>query len=115
MARELPVRTDWQRQVVATRTMRGQVYVLLSIHKTTCDACRYGVHFDTLWGSTGGDACRVTWCGSCFNADCAWVELDEDTRARWQGLVQRASAQPALPCWNAARPAIEDLERRGLV
>jgi len=107
--------TYWQEQVVATRTSGGQIFLLLSVRKTPCDNCRYGVHFDTTWGSPAGEIHRISWCGSCFNAECAHAELDERQHRSWQALVRLASAQPVLPCWNSARPAIEDLERRGLV
>ena len=115
MTQELPVSGEWQRHVVATRTPSGQVFVLLGIRKCTCEHCRYGVHFDTVWGSTAGEGVRLAWCASCFNADYGPTELDEGLRGFWRRLVREFSDEPAHHCWNGARPAIEDLERRGLV
>jgi hypothetical protein len=115
MALEIPVRSGWQGHVVATRSHRGQVYVLLSVRKTTCDICRYGVRFDTRWGSASGEVQRIEWCTSCFNAESGVTDTDEQLEFRRQRLVQRASSSPPEQCWTSARPAIEDLERRGLV
>ena len=115
MVQEFPVNTDWQHDVVATRSPSGQVYLLLAVRKCTCEHCRYGVHFDTLWGSTTGEGLRLAWCGSCFNADYGPADLDEGLQGFWHGLVRRFDDGHVEHCWNAARPAIEDLERRGLV
>lgn len=115
MALEMPVRSDWKQQVIATRTARGQVFLLLAVRKTECEICRYGVRFETTWASTTGDVNRLAWCRSCFNADCAAAELDEGLRRHWRGVMLRAALQPPLDYWTGARSAIDDLERRGLV
>lgn len=114
MAVEIPVRSDWQGSVVAARTSAGQVALLLELRKFACDNCRYGVHFDTVWGSISGEAHRITWCSSCFNADCARVEVAETVREHCAEVVGQVREQPEA-LWSGARPAIEDLERRGLV
>jgi hypothetical protein len=113
MPHEFPVRSGWQEQVVATRTRLGQVYLLLDVRKTPCPNCGYGVHVETTWGSTTGDANRLTWCSSCFNAHCEGAELSEGQQHLWQSLVQGLPER--LDYWAGARPAIEELERRGLV
>ena len=115
MARELPVKTEYQQYVVATKTRTGLVYVLLGVRKTTCERCRYGVYVDTLWGSTDGDLNRITWCSSCFNAECDHLDMDEGLYDSWRRLVELVEAEPFPDYWSGARPAIEDLERRGLV
>jgi hypothetical protein len=107
-------RSEWQHQVVVTRNRAGDC-VLLAIRKTECEECGYGVEFDTLWGSTLGEAHRITWCASCFNALCERVELDEGQRSACYALVKHIAAHPPATYWCSARPAVEDLERRGLV
>jgi hypothetical protein len=114
MARDLPVRPDWQAQVVATKTPAGPVYVLIDLEKASCEDCRYGIRFDTVWASGAGEGMRMAWCESCFNAHTERVELDEPHRALAQ--VAHQSVPPSeVHCWNGARPAVEDLERRGLL
>ena len=114
MARQIQVRSDWRRHVVATRN-RGGIQVLLGIRKSRCEICGHGIHFDTLWGSSIGEGQRITWCGSCFNAECSRAEIDETARHQCRDLVESIDSQPPATYWSCARPAIEDLERRGLV
>jgi hypothetical protein len=62
----------------------------------------------------GGKAEEVAWCGHCFNATCHGVILDEEHRRRYRVVrVAVAEGRVSEP-WPAARPAVEDLERRGL-
>ena len=111
---EIPVRSGWQHGVVATRNRAG-VCVLLGIRKRRCDCCEYGIEVETLWGSTLGEAHLISWCASCFSAECEQAELDEGQRSACRALVERIALQPPATYWCSARPAVEDLERRGLV
>lgn len=115
MRQELPVRSEWQQHVVATRTRTGHVFVLLGVRKSTCEVCRYGEHFETTWGSTTGEANRITWCRSCFNAECTGAELEDHLQPFWDQRVSDLSGKQSPDYWNGARPAIDDLERRGLI
>jgi hypothetical protein len=115
LRRTPPSHPSWRDRPVATRTLAGAVYVLLDLRKAPCDICRYGERFDTTWGSAAGDANHITWCRSCFNAEFDRAELDERLEPEWRRRVERAVADPTLHCWSGARPAVEDLERRGLV
>ena len=114
MGVEIPVRSEWQRHLVATRAPSGAVYLLLCLRRHTCDDCRGGIRFETLWAGLDGEALRIGWCRRCFGATCARIELDEELRPLWRDRAARFAAEP-IPCWNGARPAVEDLERRGLL
>ena len=114
MPYEFPVRTGWQECVVATRTRLGHVYVLLGVRKTLCDNCGSGVHVETVWGSTTGDVNRLTWCRSCFNAEFERAEPDADQELLRQSLVEKLTGEE-IDYWPGARPALDDLERRGLI
>ena len=105
----------WQPDVVTTRTSSGQVYLLLGVRKTTCDNCRYGVHFETTWCSTTGEVNQIQWCSSCFNADCARGEMDEGLRGLWRRQLVQLEVRPREVYWSSARLAVEDLLERGLV
>src|SRR5438034_1617204 len=115
MAKEIPVGDAWQEQIVATRTLSGQVLYLVEVRKQECESCRYGTLVLTTWSTASGETQRITWCTSCFNADCLPAEPDEGMRERLNRLSRRVSHTESPPCWNGAKPAIEDLERRGLV
>src|SRR5438270_12013012 len=115
MAKEIPVGDAWQEQIVATRTLSGQVLYLVEVRKQECDSCRYGTVVITTWSTASGETQRITWCTSCFNADCLPTEPDARMQARLRRLTQRLAGADSLTYWNGAKPAIEDLERRGLV
>jgi hypothetical protein len=115
MAKELPVGDAWQNQIVATRTLSGQVLYLVEVRKCECETCRYGTQVITIWSTAGGEIQRITWCTSCFNADCLPAELDERLQERLRRLARRVARGGNVKPWNGAKPAIEDLERRGLV
>lgn len=115
MALDIPVRSEWQRQLVATRCREGHTYLLVGVRKSTCDACRYGTRVDTFWGSPTGRSYRINWCTSCFDAECIPVELEEAVRPLLSSLIREVSQEPPRTYWNGARAAIADLEQRGLL
>ncbi len=115
MGREIPVNSGWRDHVVATKTMRGQVHLLLSIRKTTCDDCGTGIRFDTVWCSPMDTPHVLSWCSTCFDANCICTELNEELTQLSTTLLDRHTRGLDVPYWNSARPAIEDLERRGLL
>jgi hypothetical protein len=110
-----PIQTAWTQTVVATRSPAGKVFLLLTLRKAACEACRFGVRFDTTWAARCGETVRITWCRSCFNADCEPAELDRRLRPVLRRMAARLDAEPGVRAWEGARPAVEDLERRGLV
>lgn len=115
MAIPLPTRDDWRRTLVTTRTSSGQILILYSVAKRTCDLCPHGTETVTLWIAPTGKAERIVWCSSCFNARCEPVDARQLDRRRATWLQKQALAAPVLHPWSAARLAVEDLERRGLL
>lgn len=94
---------------------RAGTQLLLGVRKEECSCCGYGTRIDTLWASAEGEANRISWCQSCFNAECDAVELSERQRRACRALVRKVVLDPPARTWSCARPAIEDLEARGLV
>jgi hypothetical protein len=115
MGHQIPVHDAWKEQLIATRTVTGQIYLLLSVEKRACENCRYGTVFETVWGAPSGEMQRIIWCTTCFNADCDPTEPDEGAYRAWNRLVQRMNQEPNLTCWNGAKAAIEELERQALI
>jgi len=107
--------SSWHRRVIATRVRSGLVTFLLRVKKSTCRRCRFGVHFDTVWGTAAGEAHRITWCQTCFNADCSEVDLSKGLQRVWQDTISRVDDPSLLTYWNGARSAVEELDQQGLV
>jgi hypothetical protein len=115
MPRELPIADAWKEYVVTTKTLAGQLLFLVSVRKEECELCRYGTRVVTIWSTSGGETQLIYWCTSCFNADCFPYELDDPGARGLKALREPVSGQPRIESANGARPAIEDLERRGLI
>ena len=97
---------------VVMRDSSGQLLVLLELRTVDCDNCRFGTVHDTVWSTLDGQAERMRWCGSCFNAISEPVDLDAEEQLRLHSLTERLLVQDPLECWAAARSAVEALQRR---
>lgn len=115
LGQQIPVREAWRDHLIATRTMAGQIYLLLSIEKHACENCSSGTQITTIWGSPSGDMQKVVWCTTCFNADCDPTDPDESAYRTWNRMVERLNGERHLICWNGAKAAIEEMERRALI
>lgn len=103
------------REVVAMRPATGQARFLVTVRKEPCGACRRGVRTISVWSTLRQHAEEVAWCEHCFNATCRRVQLRAEEQQRFTALRSGVAAPPPGSCWNAVRPALEDLERRGLL
>jgi hypothetical protein len=115
MPRELPVADAWKEYIVTTKTLTGEILFLVSVRKEECELCRYGTRVLTTWSTHSGETQLIYWCTSCFNADCFPIELDESAARRLDEVSGHVRPEDLRNSWNGAKPAIEDLERRGLV
>jgi hypothetical protein len=92
-----------------------RVRYLLHVKRERCSYCDTGTRTTSVWATATGRAETVSWCGHCFNAVCEPVKMDEEHQVRYQ-LVRAAVTEGRVSApWRAARPALEDLERRGLL
>jgi hypothetical protein len=111
----IEVREGWKESVVAMRPERGLRRFLMAVRKEACPACGSGVRTVSIWSTLQELAEEVAWCAHCFNATCRRVPLEPAERQRCHSLRVAVRDNPAATCWKAVRPALEDLERRGLL
>jgi hypothetical protein len=105
----------WLTEAVLLQLPSGGLRYLIQVHQEPCTHCSTGTRVVSIWASIRGRCESVTWCGHCFNAVCEWVPADDERRRRFQ-LVQAAISDGRVsPVWRAARPAVEDLQNRGLI
>jgi hypothetical protein len=112
---EIPVREGWKAEVIALQPPRGQARYLVAVWKERCPSCSRGVRTLSVWGTLAGLTEEVAWCAHCFNATCQPVPPGAAALQQLHLLRQVVDAGPAPLPWPAARPALEDLERRGLL
>ena len=96
------------------RPAAGRTRYLLRAHREACAYCSTGTRTVSLWATSPGKAEEVAWCGHCFNATCETVPLDEEHLERFQSVRETVTRGKAPRTWAAVRPALEDLERRGV-
>jgi hypothetical protein len=117
--RDLPVdhaaRDLWMDEVVQLRPPSGRVRYLLYVRREPCDDCGTGVRMISVWGTSKGRGEVVAWCGHCFNAICEPIGLAEEYQERFDHVRAAASRTKSGQMWPAVRPALEDLERRGVL
>jgi len=108
-------RDRWLDELVQLVPMSGRVRTLLRVKRERCVHCPMGTRTVSIWVTPQGKGEAVAWCGHCFNATCERYPLDDEHRARFDALQTTVSEEaPPVP-WRAARLALEDLERRGVL
>ena len=112
---EQTVKEPWLEEAVQLELPTGRVRYLLSVHREPCPHCKTGTRVSSVWATTARQAEIVEWCGHCFNAVCEALPLDAEQVARFAAVRAVVSSGKVSRKWHAARPALEDLERRGLL
>lgn len=102
--------------VIRIRPPSRSVRYLLHARKESCGCCPSGSRVVSLWVTGRGSAEELSWCDRCFNAYCELVELPEAHRPRYAAIrASVARRRPTSPPWPAARQALVEAERRGLL
>lgn len=102
-------------EAVLLQLPSGRVRYLIQVQQQPCEQCRAGIRVNSVWASVQGQGERVAWCSHCFNATCERVPMDQEHRERLSRVLAAIAAGRVSQAWQAARPAVEDLRRRGLL
>ncbi|HTE20999.1 MAG TPA: hypothetical protein VK689_21750 [Armatimonadota bacterium] len=105
----------WLREAVRFRPLSGAIRYLVQVRREPCTHCPRGTRTVSIWVTARGRAEQVAWCHLCFNAVCEPVPLEDEHRTRYAIVRAAVSEGRVSPPWQAARPALDDLERRGLL
>lgn len=112
---ENPLCGGWQQEIVAIRHRRGHPRYLITVVREPCPKCATGTRTRSTWATLTGVGEEVAWCAHCFNATCRPADLGPEDHERLLDLRASVGARPNPRLWEAVRPALEDLERRGLL
>jgi len=93
----------------------GRARYLIQVVQEPCEDCDSGTRVNSIWVSAKGQGEVVAWCSHCFNATCEPVTMDDERRERLASVRMAVEAGRVSGAWRAARPAVEDLQRRGLI
>ena len=106
---------SWIQEVVRLRPLTGRIRYLVHVHRERCGNCSTGTRTVSIWAATRGKGETITWCSHCFDATCETIVLAEEHQDRYQTALSVEAREGASQPWTAVRPAVEDLERRGLL
>lgn len=101
-------------EVVTVRLPSGRLRYLFEAYHEECGHCRTGTRTVSVWVSARGHGESIAWCRHCFNATCRPTRLQAEYRPQLAAVVAAAASGGSSP-YPAVRPALEDLERRGLL
>lgn len=105
----------WTKEAVQLQLPSGRMRYLVHVTRERCTDCGTGVRTVSVWATRAGHAEAVAWCGHCFNAICEPVDMGDDLRPRHAAVCEAIETGRVSRRWPAVRPALEDLERRGLL
>jgi hypothetical protein len=116
----LPITARWAvepatREFVLLSPAYGPTGYLLWAHREQCAYCGTGERLVSLWAMSEREGEEVAWCRHCFNATCDDLSLNEAQREQFEEVRAALSQGRSARTWGAVRPALEDLERRGLL
>jgi len=100
---------------VHLRTSTGQSRYLLVARREPCARCTSGTRTISIWATARGRGEAIEWCSHCFDATCQPIRLEDEHRERHQAVRSAVAEGKVSGPWHAVRPALEDLERRGLL
>lgn len=101
-------------EVVTVRLPSGRLRYLFEAYHEECRDCHTGTRTVSVWFSARGNGESIAWCRHCFNATCRPTRLGAEHRPQLAAVVAAAANTHSAP-FPAVRPALEDLERRGLL
>jgi hypothetical protein len=102
-------------EVVLLQLPARQTRYLLEAAQEPCRHCSSGTRTVSVWVTVRGYAETVAWCGHCFNATCERVTISGTQREGLERIRLAVDEGRVSRPWSAARPAVEDLQRRGLL
>jgi hypothetical protein len=105
----------WMPEAIRLQPRACRVRYLVELQREQCIYCASGTRTVTIWATLTGRGEQVAWCAHCFNAECDHVELEVTHEQRFAQMAALAAQGKVSPRWEAARPAVADLERRGLI
>lgn len=103
------------REAVLLQLPSGRARYLIQVEQEPCGECDSGTRVNSVWVSAQGQGESVAWCSHCFNAICEPVALDDERRERLARIQAAIASGRVSQAWRAARPAVEDLRRRGIL
>jgi hypothetical protein len=67
------------------------------------------------WGCGRRSLERIAWCRYCFEAECALVHPSDGEREELERTLCAVEQQLPVTWFDSARPATDELERRGIL
>jgi hypothetical protein len=102
-------------QLFAIRRGLARPRYLVSVRREQCAGCSALARIVSVWVTPGRVVEQIAWCRYCFEAECGIVRPTARERQEIDRTLGAVEACSPITWFEAARPAAEELERRGML
>jgi hypothetical protein len=88
---------------------------LVAARKERCVRCGHETRIVTIWGTPRRTMERIAWCRYCFEAECGHLQPSDGEREELERTLCAVEQQLPVTWFDSARPATDELERRGIL
>lgn len=104
-----------ERRLFAIRRGLARPRFLIAAQRVRCDHCRQFTRIVSVWSTPKGWMERITWCRYCFDAECGVVRPSAREMEELERTLRLVAEQAPISWFDSARPAADELERRGML
>jgi hypothetical protein len=102
-------------QLFAIRRGLARPRFLVEAHREQCAGCGAWTRIVSVWVTPKRVVERIVWCRYCFEAECGIVKPSERELKEIDQTLRAVEAHTPVAWFDCARPAAEELERRGIL
>jgi hypothetical protein len=102
-------------QLFAIRRGLARPRYLVAVRVEGCARCGGDSRIISVWVTPRRVVERIAWCRYCFEAECGVVKPTQPEEAELERTLRAVDASVPITWFDCARPAIEALERWGLL
>jgi hypothetical protein len=102
-------------RLFAIRRGMARPRFLVAARKERCARCGQQTRIVSIWGTPRGMMERIAWCRYCFEAECGVMRPSAGEREELERTLRAVEQQTPVTWFDSARPAADELERRGIL
>ena len=103
------------RLLFAIRRGMARPRYLVAARVERCSGCGGESRIVSEWVTPRRVMERIAWCRYCFEAECGVVKPSQPEREELERTLRAVEACTPIAWFDCARPAAEELERRGML
>jgi hypothetical protein len=104
-----------RQELFGVRRGSGRPRYLVRARREPCFRCNRPTRIVSVWVTPRRVLERIAWCRYCFEAECRVVKPSEAEEVELEATLRAVEASAPIAWFDCARPAAEELERRGML